>query len=97
MSVRQNNWNKILEIYDYNNKTFFCRQTEGFGQLWLQKEADLFFYYFFKGKKEKESERRSNPAKESIPDNTVNPNKMTERLLNSHSSDVNVSKKVLAS
>lgn len=96
MSVRQNNWNKILEIYDYNNKTFFAGKLRALDNSGFRKKQIYFLIIFLRGKKEKESERRSNPAKESIPDNTVNPNKMTESLVNSHSSDVNVSEKVLA-
>lgn len=53
MSVRQNNWNKILEIYDYNNKTFFAGKLRALDNSGFRKKQIYFFIIFLRGKKKK--------------------------------------------
>lgn len=53
MSVRQNNWNKILEIYDYNSKTFFAGKLRALDNSGFRKKQIYFFIIFLRGKKKK--------------------------------------------
>lgn len=53
MSVRQNNWNKILEIYDYNNKTFFAGKLRALDNSGFRKKQIYFFIIFLREKKKK--------------------------------------------